>query len=182
MNRIRPSLFVCLLLLGACVQPASELEILPLDDIHLAWPECLLDRTTGVWEGPGCDDPPPVVIPLAVSVQDAAAQAPAAGAEVIVTSAFGDIYVVPRELLEVLDPGLVSELDAAGGDPVVYTGGERPDYRPGFASLPADDEGMARLYLWVSRVPQASSGAALTSTLSISAGLSSLQVRLVPDL
>jgi len=160
-------------------------EIGELVDIKVAWFACQVDPLTGIPLNENCDieqPSPPVIFPLTIYVQDGNTEDPINNIWVEVTSGFHDVYLLPQEVIEaVIYPDTDRWQDVAGSDEIwaQFSGSFEGDYKPTYLQTYTDNNGLAKLWVWVQRMPvDSQSGQAKESSILVDIGVDSAVINL----
>ena len=108
-------------------------EIDDIEDIQVPWTACRIDPLTGNTSTPGCENDPPVILPLNVLVRNARTQEPLNNVRIWYASGYHLIYLLPQEVLEAVDlPGTErwEYLEERGDVFAEFSGSFDGDYRP----------------------------------------------------
>jgi hypothetical protein len=155
------------------------------EDIKVAWFACQIDPITGDALNPNCDleqPSPPVIFPLTIFLYDEETDLPVNNVWVEITSGFHDIYLLPQEVIEaVIYPDTENWQDVAGSDEIwaQFSGSFEGDYRPTYLQTFTDNNGLARLWVWVQTMPvDLQAGQAKEAGILIDIGVDKVSVTL----
>ena len=95
------------LVLPACstgpVDATFNYELVDMEDMIVPWVGCQIDQLTGQPLNPNCQVSDPVIFRLDARVRDTDTQTPGNNIRVWFTSTYGDIYLLPQEVLEAIN-------------------------------------------------------------------------------
>ncbi|MCP4869318.1 MAG: hypothetical protein GY898_11435 [Proteobacteria bacterium] len=149
-----------------------------IEDIKVAWFACPVDPITGAALNPSCNleqPSPPVIFPLTIYLVNEDTESPVNNVWVEITSGFEDVYLLPQEVIEaVIYPDTENWQDVATSDEIwaQFSGTFEGDYRPTYLQTYTDQYGMAKLWVWVQRMPiDTQAGTAKESSILIDIGV-----------
>ena len=187
MSRL-PALLIAVSLLGLTAgcdagpwdaPPYAEID--EVEDINVAWQACRLDPLTGGPQTPGCENDPPVIIPLNIMVRDARYNSPLNNVKIWYSSGYNKVYLLPQEVLEAVE---LPETDrwaylAERGDVFAeFSGAFDGDYRPTYYQGWTDSNGLSSVWVFVEEMPTDDTGQAKETGVLISIGVDSITVKL----
>ena len=149
-----------------------------VEDVKVAWFACQIDPLTGQPLDQNCNleqPSPPVIFPLTIYLTNEDTEEPVNNVWVEVTSGFEDIYLLPQEVIEaVIYPDTENWQEVAASDEIwaQFSGTFEGDYRPTYLQTSTDNNGLAKLWVWVQRMPvDTQAGQAKESSIMIDIGV-----------
>ncbi len=158
-------------------------EIDDVEDISISWQACRLDPLSGAPQTAGCENDPPVVLPLNIMVRDTRYNSPLNNVKIWYSSGFSKIYLLPQEVLEAVE---LPETDrwqylAERGDVFAeFSGAFDGDYRPTYYQGWTNSNGLSTVWVFIEEMPTDETGQAKESGILISIGVDTLTVKLGP--
>ncbi|MBJ94689.1 MAG: hypothetical protein CMP23_09500 [Rickettsiales bacterium] len=152
-----------------------------VEDIQVAWQACRLDPLTGGPQTPGCENDPPIIMPLNVMVRDARYNTPLNNVKIWYASGHSKIYLLPQEVVEVVgvpDTERWDYVTERGDTFAEFSNAFDGDYRPTFYQGWTDDSGLSSVWLFIEEMPMDDTGQARESGILISIGVDTLTVKL----
>ncbi len=156
-------------------------EIDDIEDIQVPWTACRIDPLTGNTSTPGCENDPPVILPLNVLVRNARTQEPLNNVRIWYASGYHLIYLLPQEVLEAVDlPGTErwEYLEERGDVFAEFSGSFDGDYRPTYHEGWTNSNGISTIWLYVEEMPTDDAGQAKESGIVVSIGVDTVVVKL----
>ena len=156
-------------------------EIAEIEDINISWTGCRLDPLSGEPQTQGCENDPPVIIPLNVMVRDGRYSSPLNNVKIWYSSGYHKIFLLPQEVLEAVD---LPETDrwaylAERGDVFAeFSGSFDGDYRPTYYQGWTDSSGLSSVWIFVEEMPTDATGQAKETGILISIGVDTITVKL----
>ena len=156
-------------------------EISDIEDINVSWTACRLDPLTGGPMTPGCENDPPVILPLNIMVRDARNGSPLNNVKIWYASGYHKIYVLPQEVLEAIDlpdTDRWAYLTDRGDIFAEFSGSLDGDYRPTYHEGWTNANGLSSVWLYIEEMPTDDGGQIMESGVMISIGVDTLAVKL----
>jgi len=156
-------------------------EIDDIEDINVSWTACRLDPLTGGPQTPGCENDPPVILPLTVMVRDVRTNSPLNNVRIWYASGFHKILLLPQEVLEAVDLPDTDRWEYLAGQGNVFaefSGTFDGNYRPTFYEGWTDSHGLSNVWLYIEEMPTDDSGQPKEAGVMISIGVDTITVKL----
>jgi hypothetical protein len=156
-------------------------EIGEIEDIQVAWSSCRLDPLSGLPQTPGCENDPPIIIPINAMVRDVRNGSPLNNVRIWYASGFNKIFLLPQEVLEAVDLPDTERWAYLAGEGNVYaefSGTFDGDYRPTFYEGWTDSHGLSSVWLYIEEMPTDDTGQPKESGVIISIGVDTITLKL----
>lgn len=162
------------LVLPACstgpVDATFNYELMDMEDLIVPWVGCQIDQTTGQQLNPNCQVSDPVIFRLDARVRDTDTQTPGNNIRVWFTSTYGDIYLLPQEVLEAINVPSGGDWDTVidrGEIWAEFSGRFDGNYRPTYHEGWTDSRGVASVWVFVNTMATNEQGGVIQSQIQV---------------